>query len=64
MCLYCLIGLEQEKLFDEYCQIFEIICGLIEILENFEVLLKVICEELEVIKVEFGDVCCIEIQVL
>src|SRR5689334_8544751 len=55
MRLHRLTGLEQEKLSDEYREILETIRGLIEILENPEVLLKVIREELEAIKAEYGD---------
>lgn len=61
MCLYCLIGLEQDCLIDEYKQLLEVIVGLIYILEDFDCLLQVICEELVNVKVEFGDECCIEI---
>lgn len=63
LCLYCLIGLEYEKLFFEYQEIFNLIGELICILINLVCLMEVICEELEVVKVEFGDVCCIEIVV-
>jgi len=62
MRLHRLTGLEQEKLSDEYRQILETIRGLIEILENPEVLLKVIREELEAIKAEYGDDRRTEIQ--
>ncbi|MFK2904602.1 DNA gyrase subunit A [Dyella ginsengisoli] len=62
MRLHRLTGLEQEKLSDEYRQILETIRGLIEILENPEVLLNVIREELEAIKTEFGDARRTEIQ--
>ncbi|HET6433966.1 DNA gyrase subunit A [Dyella sp.] len=62
MRLHRLTGLEQEKLSDEYRQILETIRGLIEILENPDVLLKVIREELEAIKAEFGDARRTEIQ--
>ncbi|MEI7037010.1 DNA gyrase subunit A [Fulvimonas yonginensis] len=62
MRLHRLTGLEQEKLSDEYRQILDTIRGLIEILENPEVLLKVIREELEVIKAEYGDARRTEIQ--
>lgn len=62
MRLHRLTGLEQEKLSDEYRQILETIRGLIEILENPEVLLTVIREELEAIKAEFGDARRTEIQ--
>ena len=62
MRLHRLTGLEQEKLSDEYRQILDTIRGLIEILENPEVLLNVIREELEAIKAEFGDARRTEIQ--
>jgi len=62
MRLHRLTGLEQEKLSDEYRQILETIRGLIEILENPDVLLQVIREELEAIKAEFGDARRTEIQ--
>ena len=62
MRLHRLTGLEQEKLSDEYRQILEIIRGLIEILENPEVLLALIREELEAIKAEYGDARRTEIQ--
>src|SRR5690349_4060467 len=62
MRLHRLTGLEQEKLSDEYRQILDTIRGLIEILENPEVLLKVIREELEAIKAEYGDARRTEIQ--
>ncbi|AND68054.1 DNA gyrase subunit A [Dyella thiooxydans] len=62
MRLHRLTGLEQEKLSDEYRQILETIRGLIEILENPEVLLQVIREELEAVKAEFGDARRTEIQ--
>src|SRR3546814_16071317 len=62
MRLHRLTGLEQEKLSDEYRQVLETIRGLIEILENPERLLEVICGELEAIKAEFGDGRRTEIQ--
>jgi DNA gyrase subunit A len=62
MRLHRLTGLEQEKLSDEYRQILDTIRGLIEILENPDVLLKVIREELEAIKAEYGDARRTEIQ--
>ncbi len=62
MRLHRLTGLEQEKLSDEYRQILDAIRGLIEILENPEVLLNVIRGELEAIKAEFGDARRTEIQ--
>jgi DNA gyrase subunit A len=55
MRLHRLTGLEQEKLTDEYKQLLEAIRGLIEILENPEVLLEVIRTELRNLKEEFGD---------
>jgi len=50
-----LTGLEQDKLTDEYKQLLETIRGLIEILENPDVLLEVIRTELRNLKEEFGD---------
>jgi DNA gyrase subunit A len=50
-----LTGLEQDKLTDEYKALLETIRGLIEILENPDVLLDVIRTELENLKEEFGD---------
>jgi DNA gyrase subunit A len=50
-----LTGLEHEKLTDEYKALLETIRGLIEILENPEVLLQVIREELLAVKDEFND---------
>jgi len=55
MRLHRLTGLEQEKLTDEYRQLLETIRGLIEILENPDVLLEVIRTELRNVKEEFGD---------
>jgi len=55
MRLHRLTGLEQEKLTDEYKLLLETIRGLIEILEDPNVLLDVIRTELENIKAEFGD---------
>ncbi|HZX81243.1 MAG TPA: DNA gyrase subunit A, partial [Lysobacter sp.] len=55
MRLHRLTGLEQEKLTDEYRQLLETIRGLIEILENADVLLEVIRTELRNLKEEFGD---------
>jgi DNA gyrase subunit A len=51
-----LTGLEQEKLTDEYKELLTTIAGLIEILQNPDVLLKVIREELIEIKAQYGDV--------
>jgi DNA gyrase subunit A len=55
MRLHRLTGLEQEKLTDEYKQLLDVIRGLIEILENPDVLLDVIRTELKNLKDEFGD---------
>ena len=55
MRLHRLTGLEQEKLTDEYKLLLETIRGLIEILENPDVLLDVIRAELRNVKEEFGD---------
>ncbi|HST45689.1 MAG TPA: DNA gyrase subunit A [Luteimonas sp.] len=55
MRLHRLTGLEQDKLTDEYRQLLETIRGLIEILEDPDVLLEVIRGELRHVKEEFGD---------
>jgi len=55
MRLHRLTGLEQEKLTDEYKLLLETIRGLIEILEDPDVLLEVIRTELLNVKEEFGD---------
>ncbi len=55
MRLHRLTGLEQDKLTDEYKELLETIRGLIEILENPDVLLEVIRTELNNLKAEFGD---------
>ncbi|MDR7134448.1 DNA gyrase subunit A [Lysobacter niastensis] len=55
MRLHRLTGLEQDKLTEEYKQLLETIRGLIEILENPDVLLDVIRTELNNLKEEFGD---------
>ena len=55
MRLHRLTGLEQDRLTDEYRQLLEIIRGLIEILEDPDVLLDVIRTELRTVKEEFGD---------
>ena len=55
MRLHRLTGLEQEKLTDEYRQLLETIRGLIEILENPEVLLEVIRTELVNLRAEYAD---------
>ncbi len=55
MRLHRLTGLEQEKLTDEYRQLLDAIRGLIEILEDPDVLMQVIRSELENLKAEYGD---------
>ncbi|KFN46818.1 DNA gyrase subunit A [Arenimonas metalli] len=55
MRLHRLTGLEQEKLTDEYKQLLEVIRGLIEILENPDVLLEVIRTELRNLREEYAD---------
>ncbi len=55
MRLHRLTGLEQDKLTDEYKALLETIRGLIEILENPDVLLEVIRSELRNLKEEYGD---------
>ncbi|MCR6662195.1 MAG: DNA gyrase subunit A [Luteimonas sp.] len=55
MRLHRLTGLEQEKLTEEYRLLLDTIRGLIEILENPDVLLEVIRTELRNVKEEFGD---------
>ena len=50
-----LTGLEQEKLSDEYRELLTTIAGLIEILENPDVLLKVIRDELVALREQYGD---------
>ncbi|WP_425490807.1 DNA gyrase subunit A [Luteimonas cellulosilyticus] len=55
MRLHRLTGLEQDRLTEEYKQLLETIRGLIEILENPDVLLEVIRDELRNVKEEFGD---------
>ncbi|MHC9085409.1 DNA gyrase subunit A [Luteimonas sp. RIT-PG2_3] len=55
MRLHRLTGLEQEKLTEEYKLLLDTIRGLIDILENPDVLLEVIRTELRNVKEEFGD---------
>ncbi len=55
MRLHRLTGLEQEKLTEEYREILDTIAGLIDILENPDVLLNVIRSELASLRAEFGD---------
>ena len=55
MRLHRLTGLEQDKLTDEYKLLLETIRGLIEILEDPDVLMEVIRTELRNLKEEYGD---------
>jgi DNA gyrase subunit A len=55
MRLHRLTGLEQERLTEEYKLLLDTIRGLIEILEDPDVLLEVIRTELRNLKEEFGD---------
>ncbi len=55
MRLHRLTGLEQDKLTEEYRQLLETIRGLIEILEDPDVLREVIRTELGALKAEYGD---------
>lgn len=55
MRLHRLTGLEQERLTDEYKVLLETIRGLIEILEDPDVLLAVIRTELNNVKEQYGD---------
>ncbi len=55
MRLHRLTGLEQDKLTEEYRQLLDTIRGLIEILEDPEVLRQVIRTELGEVRAEFGD---------
>ena len=50
-----LTGLEQEKLSDEYRELLTTIAALIEILEDPDVLLKVIRDELVALREQYGD---------
>ncbi|MEO5623933.1 MAG: DNA gyrase subunit A [Dokdonella sp.] len=50
-----LTGLEQEKLTDEYKDLLHAIAGLIEILENPDVLLRIIRDEFVALKEQYGD---------
>jgi len=53
--LHRLTGLEQDKISGEYKELLALIAQLIEILENPERLMKVIRDDLEAVKKEFGD---------
>ncbi|MBS7325817.1 MAG: DNA gyrase subunit A [Thiopseudomonas sp.] len=54
--LHRLTGLEHEKLLAEYQEILQLIGELLIILGSEERLLEVICEELQQVKADFGDV--------
>ena len=53
--LHRLTGLEQDKILEEYKNILELIKGLLEILSDTDVLLKVIRDELNEIVLEYGE---------
>jgi DNA gyrase subunit A len=53
--LHRLTGLEQDKLIEEYQSLIEAIRSFIEILENADVLMRVIKDELIAVKTEFND---------
>lgn len=53
--LHRLTGLEQEKIYEEYREIIELIEDLLDILTNPDRLIQVIREELEAIREEFTD---------
>ena len=53
--LHRLTNLEQSKVIDGFEELLLKIKELISILENLELLLKLICEELEEVKEQFGD---------
>ena len=53
--LHRLTGLEQDKIIQEFSEILGKITDLLDILENPERLMRVVREELEAIKEEFGD---------
>lgn len=53
--LHRLTGLEHEKILEEYQNLLTLIAELLYILNNPERLMEVIREELEAIKVQFGD---------
>ena len=57
-----LTGLEQEKLSDEYRELLTTIAGLIKVLENPDVLLKLIRDELVALKEQYGDARRTQIQ--
>ncbi|MGY0504361.1 DNA gyrase subunit A [Luteimonas sp. e5] len=63
MRLHRLTGLEQEKLTEEYRDLLDAIRGLIEILQDPDVLMQVIRTELENLKAEYGDARRSEIRV-
>ena len=53
--LHRLTGLEQDKILNEFKEIIDKIRELIAILKDINKLLEVICDELKVIKEQFGD---------
>ena len=53
--LHRLTGLEKEKILDEYNRLVDAITGFLELLADQEILHKVIRDELEEIKKQFGD---------
>lgn len=53
--LHRLTGLEQDKIYNEFQEILAFIADLLDILQNPERLMKVIRDELEEIKEQFGD---------
>lgn len=53
--LHRLTGLEQDKIIEEYQALIRDIAGYIEILENSDVLMRVIKDELVAVKTEFND---------
>jgi len=55
MRLYQLVGLEREKLQDEYEELLKLIEYLKSILNNLDVLMGIILDELETLKAKFGD---------
>ncbi|MGH8041132.1 MAG: DNA gyrase subunit A [Rudaea sp.] len=62
MRLHRLTGLEQEKLSEEYRELLTTITELVSILRNPDKLLRVIRDELEALKQEFGDARRTQIQ--
>ncbi|GAA0287301.1 DNA topoisomerase (ATP-hydrolyzing) subunit A [Psychrosphaera haliotis] len=60
--LHKLTGLEHEKILGEYAELLELIAELLEILGSPERLMEVIREELDLIRVTYGDDRCTEIR--